>query len=287
MRARVLRSRTVPGMVALACAFGGAPAARAHEWWLEPAHFAASAPETVTVAAFAGMGFHGERKAFATARVARMALSADGTTRELPSSGIPGTDVFARVPAADLGRGPAVVALETHFAQLTLAAAEFDEYLRAEGLDGPLAARRGAPRDSVRERYARCARIWLRGGERAAGSTGLTFELLPRSDPTRESAGAARRPLEVQVLLRGRPLPGALVRAWRRPLDHADVPAPADARDSVAVFASARSDARGIARVPVHGAGEWLLAAVHMERSDDPAAADWQSFWASLTFARR
>jgi hypothetical protein len=32
--------------------------------------------------------------------------------------------------------------------------------------------------------------------------------------------------------------------------------------------------------------GEWLVGVVHMVSCPAPAQADWQSYWASLTFAR-
>jgi len=47
-----------------------------------------------------------------------------------------------------------------------------------------------------------------------------------------------------------------------------------------------RTDRAGLATVPIAAPGEWLVSAVHMVPSEDRAAADWQSYWASLSFAR-
>jgi hypothetical protein len=46
-----------------------------------------------------------------------------------------------------------------------------------------------------------------------------------------------------------------------------------------------RTDANGRVVLRVDAPGEWLLSTVHMEACPDPGVADWQSWWASLTFA--
>src|SRR5207247_1472154 len=53
-----------------------------------------------------------------------------------------------------------------------------------------------------------------------------------------------------------------------------------------AVPGRGRSDGRGEVAIPVAEAGEWLVSAVRMVPSRDRSAADWESTWASLTFAR-
>jgi hypothetical protein len=90
----------------------------------------------------------------------------------------------------------------------------------------------------------------------------------------------------VRVLYRGRPLPGSLVRAWHQPLPPGGVPRDAATRDSVGASAAARTDGSGVAAFDGSAPGEWLVATVHMVASGDPAAADWESLWASFTFAR-
>ena len=97
----------------------------------------------------------------------------------------------------------------------------------------------------------------------------------------------------MRVLWNGHPLAGALVKAWRTPLDPSGTTRPVFARDSVAVAWQGRSDAAGRVTIPVLEAGEWLVSAVHMEASHatwaspgSSAQADWESTWASLTFAR-
>jgi uncharacterized GH25 family protein len=47
---------------------------------------------------------------------------------------------------------------------------------------------------------------------------------------------------------------------------------------------SARSDKDGRVRFRLPRAGMWMVKAVHMIAAQPDAQADWQSFWASLTF---
>ena len=70
---------------------------------------------------------------------------------------------------------------------------------------------------------------------------------------------------------RGRPLADVLVAAVSK----------AEGPSTV----TTRTDNRGQAELLLDGRGPWLVKAVHMVRATDPADdADWESFWASLTF---
>jgi uncharacterized protein DUF4198 len=177
--------------------------------------------------------------------------------------------------------GGAMVAFQSGYLPIELPAEQFKSYLKAEGLDGPLAARSGVTTPG-RERYRRCAKAWLAGSDeaRATAAAGLPLELVPAGVPGAEPT------LRLRVLWNGRALSGVLVKAWRTSLAPDATPRPVFERDSVVVAWSGRSDAAGEVTIPVRDAGEWLVSAVHMERCPDRAVADWESTWASLSFAR-
>ena len=247
----------------------------AHEFWLAPSTYAAAAGDTVSIRAFVGSGFRGEAKPFGARRVQRFELRA-AARRDLSRLGSNGGLVYARFIAPD--GGGALVAYQSDFASIELPGPRFEQYLAAEGLDGPRTARartqaEDAPR---RERYARCAKTWIAGKEpsRAEQVIGMPLEIVALADP----AAADRLPL--QVLYGGKPLAAALVRAWNTTATLA-----ASERDSVPPACSSRTDAHGIVTLAIDHPGEWLVNAVHMVASGDPDA-DWESYWASLTFAR-
>jgi uncharacterized protein DUF4198 len=256
------------------------PPARAHEYWLSPSVWRVGAGETVSFGALAGVGFVGERKLYSPERVVRLVARA-ARELDLTAVAVPGDSVWARFAAADAGG--LLLAYQSDFATIMLESPDFDRYLADEGLDGPLAARRQRHDGRLGfERYRRCAKAWLAGGDakRATATVGMPLEIVPLAAPGAEAT------LRVRVLRAGRPLAGALVRARRQPLGAGGRPLDPAARDSAVVSWSGRTDARGEARVALTQAGEWLISVVDMIPSRDPSAADWESTWASLTFAR-
>src|SRR5437867_4063265 len=114
------------------------PAAAAHEFWLAPSSYRAAAGDTVAIAAFVGTGFRGERKPYAATRTLRFTLHGPRTF-DLRPAATNGELTFARFIAAD--DGGYVAAYHSDFATIELPAADFDHYLKLEGLDQPLRAR--------------------------------------------------------------------------------------------------------------------------------------------------
>jgi uncharacterized GH25 family protein len=253
----------------------------AHEYWLAPSRYAAAARDTVALAVFVGTGFRGEKKPYATPRTVRFTMNAAKTIDLRPAT-MNGDLTFARFIAAD--DGGELIAYESNFVPIELPPSDFDAYLKLEGLDEPLRARaqQGAGVGPGRERYARCAKTWIAGRDpsRVLKPVGMPIEIVPLADP------ATASPLRVRVLYQGHPLAGALVRAWNQPLGLGMGPRDAAARDSVGPALEGRTGRDGTVALPLSRAGEWLLNAVHMVPSEDREAADWQSLWASLTFAR-
>ncbi len=257
-------------------------AGTAHEFWLVPSGYRADAGTPIAVSAFVGTGFRGEVLPYAATRTVRLVLHASNDL-DLAPGAVNGDLAFANLKQPD--PDGMVLAFVSGFTPIEMAGPEFDRYLALEGLSGPLAerAKRGASAGPGRERFRRCAKTWIAGRDatRVLEPLGLPMEIVPLADP--EGAD----PLEVRVLFGRRPLPGALLRAWRQPLAGDAAPLNPAARDSVGPSVEARTNGKGIATVNLDQAGEWLLSCVHMVPSADREQADWESTWASLTFARR
>jgi len=266
------------GIALLAAVTAASPAA-AHEYWLAPSSYVVTAGRPVEVGALAGTGFRGERKPFAAPHCVRLLVRA-ARLLDLSKVARDGEYTWARFAPAD--DGGTLFAFESDFTPITLPAAAFDDYLAKEGLDATLAARRLSGGGPGRERFRRCAKAWLAGGsaERATTPLGLPLEIVPLEPPGHSAQ------LRLHLLWQGRPLAGALVRAWRAPVGADGSPSDPESRDSCAVAAQARTNASGEAVVAITGTGEWLISAVHMVPSADRVVADWESTWASLTFER-
>jgi uncharacterized GH25 family protein len=256
---------TLPCLLLLAAVFP----ASAHDFWIEPSRYEPAPGELVRLRLFVGQDFQGEGVPRNEVWIERFDAVAGGTAAHVV--GLDGSDPAGLLrPAAE---GPLVVAYGSLPSYVEVDPAKFEAYLVAEGLDEPKAARAKAKSAGTpgRERFSRCAKTLLSvGGRSGSGSTnavGLTLEIVPESDPGEWKAGA---PLSFRVLDHGKPLRNALVKARDRE----------SARDPL----EARTDAAGhvIFRLPRPGA--WMIGAVHMVPVRDDPRADWESFWASLTF---
>ena len=243
---------------------------RAHDLWIEPSAFMPAPGTRLAVRLFIGQLFRGDVFPRDPKYMVRFAVIGPGG--ESPIPGVPDTD-----PAGFLVTGrPGLYELvyTSRHASVELDAARFEKYLAEEGLDqiSALRARRGQSAAPGKELYSRCAKSLIAvGGDAGSGHDrvlGLTLELVPETNPYMLAAG---QELAVRLLYRGQPLAGAKVAA---------VP-----KDQPASQVAARTDAHGRVRLRLAGAGVWLIKAVHMIAAPPGSGADWESFWASLTFA--
>lgn len=185
------------------------------------------------------------------------------------------TQGLAGEQALSLDRpGTHVLAYESHASEVALDAALFNAYLQDEGLDAILAQRQqsGTAGQPVRERFRRSAKLLVQVGPlsdaASVQSTGQRIEILPQQDVLR---AAPRSDLRFTVLYQGRPLAGALLKAWHRGLNGPQL-------------VSARTGAGGEARLRLPASGYWLLNVVHMEAAAAGDSVQWESYWGSLGF---
>jgi len=241
----------------------------AHDFWIEPGSFAPAIGDRIALHLRVGEGFAGEPVPRNPQRIERFAAIGPGGA-EIPAAGEPGAD-----PAGSLqltGPGLHIAVYRSTPAFIELEAAKFEEYLRQEGLEPVLDERRRRGEQSApgRELYSRSVKALLSVGGTGGldRALGLPLELVAESDP---QTLAAAGELAVRLLFRGAPLAGAQVVA---------LPKQGAARQVVR-----RTDAEGRVAFPLAVPGPWLIKAVHMVRLESDPRAQWESVWASLTFA--
>jgi len=123
-----------------------------------------------------------------------------------------------------------------------------------------------------REFYQRCAKTIFQVGARTDDSYKKTYgfptEFVPLDNPYTLKKGESFR---MKILVDGEPASGLLVKTWHR-------------TNGKTEKTELLSDQDGIVRFPVSLIGKWMVSNVRMVRLENNPEAEWQSFWASLTW---
>ena len=149
--------------------------------------------------------------------------------------------------------------------------AKFESYLREEGLERhlPFAQFRAWKGGKINEIDPRCAKTLIAGPQGESGADrnfNCTLELIAETNPYKE------RDLKLRLIFRGAPVEGVLVVAFNK----------TDPAQKIRL----RTDKEGRVTLKLEKPGPWLVKAVHMIAAARLVRADWESFWASLTFER-
>lgn len=245
------------------------PALQAHDFWIEPSTFTPAAGQRVTFRLRVGQELRGDPLPRDPNLLERFVSV--GPAGEMPVLGRAYTEPAGVMAFQSPGLN--VIVYDSGRSPLALEAAKFEKYLKLEGLEkiSALRASRGQSAAPGKEVFSRCAKSLLAvGGGAGAGYDqvlGQRLELVPEANPYSLAGGGE---LPVRLLYQGKPLAGALVVALQKDRPEARV--------------SARSDAKGRVRLKLDRPGFWLVKAVHMVPAPREVDADWESFWASLTF---
>lgn len=266
---RTLRRAQLNWIPLIALALWLAPA-QAHDFWIEPASFAPKAGDKVPLTLRVGQHFSGNSVLYAPEYFERYTVFGPGG--EQPVAGNRGDDPAGAIVA---GAGLNIVGFYSKKFEVTFdSLPEFEKYLAAEGLERnlALAGKRWKLRSAILEIYTRCAKSFITVGNLSGAWSdhvfGFPLELIAETNPY-----AAERKLQVQLRYRGKPLEAALVVAFNKQTPQEKV--------------KVRTDKDGRATLPLAKDGVWLVTSVHMIPAPLLSRADWESFWASLTFELR
>lgn len=250
----------------------------AHDMFLRPAtHFAA--PNATVLVRLLNGTFSRSENAITRDRLLDVAIVSPAGRVALDTAlwGVTGdTSTFTLRTGAP---GTYVLGTSTRPRVLALSAREFNQYLADDGIPDELAARRkdGTLNQPSRERYHKHVKALVQVGDRPdsgyATVLGYPAELVPRQNPYVLGLGDA---LEVQVLVDGAPVANQLVEFGGR--------TPTEGR---VAQRGVRSDAKGIARIPLDRRGTYFVKFIRMVRLTGDAEANYESKWATLTFAVR
>ena len=163
---------------------------------------------------------------------------------------------------------------------IALNAKDFNSYLADDGLPDILAARKanGELAKPSKERYSKHVKALVQVADAHTPSYGTVLgypaEIVPLSNPYETGKGTLR----VKALVDGAPMANQVVIAGGR--------TPKGAR---LTEQTVRTDAQGIASIPINASGTWYVKFIRMVKIPATAkdSVDYESKWATMTFAIR
>ena len=174
--------------------------------------------------------------------------------------------------------GTYVVGVSTKHNDFGLAAADFNEYLRVDGIPDVLAAREreGELGVDVRERYGKHVKAVVQVGDAPSegydAKLGYPAEIVPMENPYELELG---NDIVVQCLVDGQPVAGQLVIAGGHGANGA-----IHEREG-------RTDANGKVSFTIREAGRWYVKFINMAKAEGDPDIDYESKWATLSFEVR
>ncbi|APE43344.1 hypothetical protein BOO69_07885 [Sulfitobacter alexandrii] len=256
------------------CALPFSPAL-SHEFWIEPLDYQVENGGTIQGDFRNGEQFVGNILAYFNKSTHLYVMVADGVgTRLKPRAGDrPALDVEAPVDDA-------LVAVVYESTPQYVTYREWEKFVgftEHKDFKNALATHEanGWSKERVRERYTRHVKALIAVGSGAGAdqTVGLATEFTALTNPY---APGFEGPMEVKLTYDSAPRPDAQVEVFDRAPD-----------DSVSITLH-RTDAEGIARIPVTPGHEYLFDAVTLREAPDAGQAEdspvWETLWAALTF---
>ncbi|MEL6167150.1 MAG: DUF4198 domain-containing protein [Pseudomonadota bacterium] len=261
------------GLAAIAW-HANAPVAVAHEFWIDAESYKVSVAEPVTANLRVGQDYEGSAFSFLPRSFRRFDLIEQGATRPVEGR-------LGDIPAltVEVDEGLLVVVHETTDSRLTYTEmSKFADFVLHKDAAWTLDVHteRGFPEDQFREVYSRYAKALIAVGSGAGADqeAGLETEFIALANPYTDLVGGA---FPVRLLYRGEPRPDAQVEVFEKMPD-----------GSVTVN-FVRTDADGVAQVPVSAGNRYMIDAVVLREPTPDLAEEtgavWESLWANMTFA--
>ncbi len=261
----------------------GSTAALAHDSWLVADKYKAKPGTTVRLAFVTADRFPISDHATDPQRVHSWNVRRQDRSEPIRTYAVDGQELVARSALETTGLYIFAVALRSRFIELS--PEDFEHYLRDEHAESALAFRRskGDTSQPGREDYTKLAKTFVQVGNAVdqdrsyAKPVGHPLEIIPLSHPGTWKVGDQ---VEVKVLWNGEPAVGRWVSSGHEGLaPHTFVHA-------------VKTDSHGKARFKIDVPGLWFLRThiirpvqhAEVENKENAKKADWQSFWASITF---
>lgn len=252
--------------------------AAAHDMFVKPAAY--FLPENgATVVRVLNGTFSLSENAIARPRVQDISIVGPAGRFRMDTSGWSAAGDTSTFQFRAAGAGTYALGVSTRPNVIEMRADTFHLYLAEDGIPDELEARKkaGMMTGRVKERYSKHVKAFVQVGDSRSNGyatvLGYPAEILPLSNPYSARPG---RSMRVRVLVDGKPVANQYVLYGGR--------TPSGSR---LMQRSVRSDADGVATIPLRSAGTWYVKFIHMARLTSDPAADYESKWATVSFQVR
>lgn len=265
-------------LIAVVAVAGTATVLHAHDFFFRANSFFVAPGATVFIRALNGT-FSKSENSITRDRLRDLSVVGPGG-RDHPDTASWSTSGDTSVLTVKAGsQGTYVVGASLKPREITLKADDFNHYLADDGIPDVLSLRRkkGEMRKEATERYSKHIKAILQVGNKRGGAystiLGYPAELIPLDNPYSVKAGGMIR---VRSMVDGKPAPNQLIVSGGRNQSGGRFPE-----------RRVRSDASGIAKIPLSKKGQWYVKFIHMVPFDGAEKIDYESKWATLTFEVR
>ena len=266
----MIRSRLLLAVLTFALSAG---VAQGHEFWIDPAEFMVDVGEPIAADLRVGEAFLGGAQSYLPNRFRRFEIVQGAETA--PVGGRMGDRPALNQPADE---GLAVLVHVTTDSRLVYKEfAKFASFVTHKDASWTIAehSTRNLPQEGFVEVYSRYAKSLVAVG-RGAGSdriVGLETEIVAQTNPYTDDLSDG---MMVTLYYQGAPRADAQIEVFEK-----------SSSGEVAV-STLRTDAAGVAQVPVRAGHRYMLDAVVLREPAPDLAAEknvhWESLWANLTF---
>jgi len=246
----------------------------AHDLFLKPDRFFAKVNQKISISVLNGT-FQTSEGAVNFARLTNVSVVAPSGNRTNPKeTDFTKNETIAVLNLVPTEAGNYVVGLSTMWRENSLPAKEFNEYLVGEGIPEILENRKRDKELEIdgRYRYSKYVKTILQAGNKQTDSyktvLGYAVEMIPQTNPYKLKKGDS---IEILCLKDGKLLVGQTVLTGY------------ESGGKLAAEKSIRSNANGIIKIRLDGAGKWYAKFINMVKVDDPKL-NYESKWATLTF---
>lgn len=265
-------------LVAITAVAGTSTVLQAHDFFLRANSFFVAPGATVQIRALNGTFSKSENS---VTRDRLLDLSVVGPAgHDHPDTASWSTTGDTSVLTVKVGaQGTYVVGASLKPREITLKPEDFNKYLADDGIPDVLKLRKkkGEMGKGATERYSKHIKAILQVGNKRDGAystiLGYPAELIPLDNPYSAKAGGSIR---VRSMVDGKPAGNQLIVSGGRTSSGGRFPE-----------RRVRSDASGVARIPLPKKGQWYVKFIHMVPFIGAGKIDYESKWATLTFEVR